>query len=87
MTQLSPGYERGFRILYSLSVFSLMIFLVLFFILCGYNLRKENDSDNTNAPQDAILGNFESTGAVLLILGIPLLFIIFTYVYLQAYKR
>ena len=87
MTQLSHGYETGFRILYSLSVFSLISFLILFFILCGYNLRKDDKTGNANAPQDAILGNFDSTGAVLLIIGVPLIFIIFTYVYLQAYKR
>ena len=38
MTQLSPGYERGFRILFSLSIFVLVTYAVLFFILCGYNL-------------------------------------------------
>lgn len=79
MTQLSPGYERGFRILFSLSIFVLVTYAVLFFILCGYNLG--------NKKNDTILGNFDSIGASLIIIGFPLLFIIFTYVYLQAYKR
>lgn len=78
MTQLSPGYERGFRILFSLSIFILISYMILFFILCGYSLGKEKNN---------ILGNFDSIAASLLIIGFPLLFIIFTYVYLQAYKR
>ena len=78
MTQLSPGYERGFRILFSLSIFVLISYMILFFILCGYSLGKDKEN---------ILGNFNSTGASLVIIGFPLLFIIFTYVYLQAYKR
>lgn len=82
MTQLSPGYERGFRILFSLSVFVLVAFMVLFFILCGYSLGIGDDTFD-----EAILGNFNAVGSALIIIGFPLLFIIFTYVYLQAYKR
>tara|TARA_A100001015_G_C14934922_1_gene690026 strand:- start:364 stop:612 length:249 start_codon:yes stop_codon:yes gene_type:complete len=82
MTQLSPGYERGFRILFSLSIIILVIFMGLFFILCGYSLGTGEDIF-----QESILGNFNSVAASLIIIGFPLLFIIFTYVYLQAYKR
>ena len=82
MTQLSPGYERGFRVLFSLSIFVLLTFMVLFFILCGYSLGSGEDSFD-----ESILGNFNAIGASLLIIGFPLLFIVFTYVYLQAYKR
>ena len=82
MTQLSPGYERGFRVLFSLSIFILLTFMTLFFILCGYSLGLGEDSFD-----ESILGNFNAVGAALLIIGFPLLFIIFTYVYLQAYKR
>ena len=82
MTQLSPGYERGFRILFSLSVFTLLTFLILFFILCGYSLGTGDDIFD-----EAILGNFNAVAAAVLIIGFPLLFIVFTYVYLQAYKR
>ena len=83
MTQLSPGYERGFRILFSLSVLSLVSFLILFFILIGYNAGSK-DAENID---DTILGHFNATGAAILIIGFPLLFILFAHVYLQAYKR
>lgn len=82
MTQLSTGYERGFRILFSLSIFVLISFMVLFFILCGYSLGFGEDIFD-----EAILGNFNAVGAALIIIGFPLLFILFTYVYLQAYKK
>ena len=82
MTQLSSGYERGFRILFGLSIFTLITFMVLFFILCGYKLGSGED-----VFEESILGNFDSVGAAIMIIGFPLLFIIFTYVYLQAYKK
>ena len=82
MTQLSVGYERGFRILFSLSVFILVSFMILFFILCGYSLGLGED-----LLDESILGNFNGVAAAIMIIGFPLLFIIFTYVYLQAYRR
>ena len=82
MTQLSVGYERGFRILFSLSIFILISFMILFFILCGYSLGLGED-----LLDESILGNFNAVAAAIMIIGFPLLFIIFTYVYLQAYKR
>tara|TARA_R110001592_G_scaffold18816_17_gene77873 strand:+ start:1154 stop:1402 length:249 start_codon:yes stop_codon:yes gene_type:complete len=82
MTQLSPGYERAFNILFSLSIFVLIAFMILFFILCGYSLGSGTDTFD-----EAILGNFNAISASLIIIGFPLLFILFTYVYLQAYKR
>ena len=78
MTQLSVGYERGFRILFSLSIF----ILISFMILCGYSLGLGED-----LLDESILGNFNAVAAAIMIIGFPLLFIIFTYVYLQAYRR
>ena len=74
-------YFNQFRVLFSLSVITLLAFMVLFFILCGYDLGHTSDTLD-----DYILGYFGSTGAAILIIGFPFLMIFFTYVYLLAYK-
>ena len=75
-------YFNQFRVLFSLSVITLLGFMVLFFILCGYDLGHTGQ----NSTDDFILGHFSSTGAAILIIGFPFLMIFFTYVYLMAYK-
>jgi hypothetical protein len=88
--QLAPSQQRIFMSLYSLSVISLIAFAVLFFILCSTeNLSQHNEKDvkardlNTHP----VLGQFGSTGASIIIIGMPLLFILLTWLYLQAYRN
>ena len=86
--KLSPSQERIFHSLFSFSVISLIAFAVLFFILCS----KENLSSRDTEPADRnvsshpVLGQFDSTGAAIIIIGMPLLFILLTYLYLYAYR-
>ena len=75
-------YFNQFRVLFSLSVITLLGFMSLFFVLCGYDLGHTGE----NSVDDYILGHFGSTGAAILIIGFPFLMIFFTYVYLMAYK-
>jgi hypothetical protein len=86
--KLSPSQERIFNALFSFSVISLIAFAVLFFILCS----KENLSSSDTEPADRnvsthpVLGQFDSTGAAIIIIGMPLLFILLNYLYLYAYR-
>ena len=86
--KLSPSQERIFNALFSFSVISLIAFAVLFFILCS----KENLSSRDTEPADRnisthpVLGQFDSTGAAIIIIGMPLLFILLNYLYLYAYR-
>ena len=86
--KLSPSQERIFHALFSFSVISLIAFAVLFFILCS----KENLSSRDTEPADRnisthpVLGQFDSTGAAIIIIGMPLLFILLNYLYLYAYR-
>ena len=75
-------YFNQFKVLLGLSIITLLSFMILFFILCGYDLG----SSGPDTFDDYILGNFGSTGAAILIIGFPFLMIFFTYVYLMAYK-
>ena len=78
--KLSPSQERIFTALFALSVISLIVFAVLFFILCS-SQDLANITDNTANP---VLGQFDSTGASIIIIGMPLLFILLTYLYVHA---
>lgn len=80
--KLSPTQERIFTGLFGLSVVSLVAFAVLFFILCSTQ-DLSNTTDNTSNP---ILGQFDSTGAAIIIIGMPLLFILLTYLYVHAFR-
>ena len=86
--KLSPTQERIFTGLFGLSVVSLVAFAVLFFILCS----KENLSVGDTAPAsrnistEPVLGQFDSTGAAIIIIGMPLLFILLTYLYVHAFR-
>ena len=86
--KLTPSQERIFHALFSFSVISLIAFAVLFFILCskenlGVRETKPNLRDIGNEP---VLGQFDSTGAAIIIIGMPLLFILLNYLYLYAYR-
>lgn len=80
--KLSPSQERIFTSLFSLSVVSLIAFAILFFILCS-TLDLANTTATTANP---VLGQFDSTGASIIIIGMPLLFILLTYLYVYACK-
>ena len=80
--KLSPTQERIFTGLFGLSVVSLVAFAVLFFILCS---KEDLSSDSPNATNH-ILGQFDSTGAAIIIIGMPLLFILLTYLYVHAFR-
>lgn len=80
--KLSPTQERIFTGLFGLSVVSLVAFAVLFFILCS----KEDLSSDSPKATNNILGQFDSTGAAIIIIGMPLLFILLTYLYVHAFR-
>jgi hypothetical protein len=82
VNKLAPSQERIFTSLFALAVISLLAFAVLFFILCSTQ-DLANTTTNTNKP---ILGQFDSTGASIIIIGMPLLFILLTHLYLHAYR-
>lgn len=80
--KLTPSQERVFTSLFSLAVISLIAFAVIFFILCS-SQDLANTTDTTSNP---ILGQFDSTGAAIIIIGMPLLFILLTHLYLHAHR-
>ena len=88
--QLTPSQQRIFMSLYSLSVIALISFAVLFFILCSTeNLSQHNEKSvkARNLETHPILGQFGSTGAAIIIIGMPFLFILLTWLYLHAYRN
>ncbi len=78
--KLSPSQERIFTALFALSVISLIVFAVLFFILCS----SQDLANTTDTTANPVLGQFDSTGASIIIIGMPLLFILLTYLYVHA---
>ena len=78
--KLSPSQERIFTALFALSVISLIVFAVLFFILCS----SQDLANNRDTTANPVLGQFDSTGASIIIIGMPLLFILLTYLYVHA---
>ena len=86
--KLSPTQERIFTGLFGLSVVSLVAFAVLFFILCSKeNLGvRETEPILRDIANEPVLGQFDSTGAAIIIIGMPLLFILLNYLYLYAYR-
>ena len=86
--KLSPTQERIFTGLFGLSVVSLVAFAVLFFILCSKeNLGvRETEPILRDIANEPVLGQFDSTGAAIIIIGMPLLFILLTYLYVHAFR-
>jgi len=80
--KLTPSQERIFSALFALSIIALIAFAVVFFVLCS-SQDLSNSTDNTSFP---VLGQFDSTGASIIIIGMPLLFILMCHLYLKAYK-
>jgi flagellar basal body-associated protein FliL len=87
--QLSPSQQRIFLSLFILAVIALVSFAVLFFVLCSKeNLsRRSKEVKERNIDTHPVLGQFGSTGAAIIIIGMPLLFILLTWLYLHAYRR
>lgn len=87
--QLSPSQQRIFLSLFILDVIALVSFAVLFFVLCSKeNLsRRSKEVKERNIDTHPVLGQFGSTGAAIIIIGMPLLFILLTWLYLHAYRR
>ncbi len=87
--KLSPTQERIFTGLFGLSVVSLVAFAVLFFILCSTQDLSQHDVKDVNQRNletHPVLGQFGSTGAAIIIIGMPLLFILLTYLYVHAFR-
>lgn len=82
MNKLTLTQHRIFISLFYLSVISLIAFAVVFFILCS----SQDLSNTTTTTSKPILGQFDSTGAAIIIIGMPLLFILLTHLYLHAYR-
>lgn len=80
--QLTPSQERIFTALFAFAIISLIAFAVVFFVLCS-SQDLSSSTDNVASP---ILGQFDSTGAAIIIIGMPLLFILMCHLYLKAYK-
>jgi len=82
--EMNPSQIRIFNALYGLAVISLLAFAVLFFILCSdEDLTKKttNEVKDRNVSTDPVLGQFGSTGAAIIIIGMPLLFILLAFLY------
>jgi hypothetical protein len=80
--QLTPSQERIFTALFALSVIALISFTIVFFVLCS-SQDLSSTTDNVASP---ILGQFDSTGAAIVIIGMPILFILMCHLYLKAYR-
>lgn len=80
--QLTPSQARIFTALFALSIIALIAFAVVFFVLCS-SQDLSSSTDNVASP---ILGQFDSTGASIIIIGMPLLFILMCHLYLKAYR-
>lgn len=77
--------NKIFHSLFFLSVISLLGFLVVFFLLCSH-IDMGYEEKTGDAGADYILGQFGPTGAAIIIIGFPLLFILLNFLYLSFLK-
>ena len=77
--------KKTFNSLFFLAVIASVAFLVVFSILCS-NIDMGYSDRTNDASTDYVLGQFGSTGAAIIIVGIPLIFILLSHLYLSFLK-
>ena len=77
--------KKTFYSLFFISVIATVAFLVIFSILCS-NIDMAYSDKSGNASTDYVLGQFGSTGTSIIIIGIPLIFILLSNLYLNFIK-
>jgi hypothetical protein len=82
---MSATEKKTFYSLFFLSSIISISSLVIFSILCS-NIDMAYSVKSDNASEDYVLGQFGSTGAAILIVGIPLVFILLSNLYVTFLK-